>query len=157
MEPTYFCPLHWQAGSLPLAQTVKNACNAGDPGSIPEWGRSLGEGSGYPLQYSCLENSMDRGAWGLQPMGSQTIPQDRATNTFTFFSVIWGVTQSCLTLCDPMDYSLPGSSIHGIFHAKILEWVAISFSKRSSQPRDWTQVSHIVVRRFTVWATGEVP
>ena len=39
------------------------ACNAGDPGSVPESGRSLGEGNGYPLQYSCLENSMDRGAW----------------------------------------------------------------------------------------------
>ena len=81
------------------------------------------------------------------------------SDTFTFFntSVTWGVTQLCLTLCDPIDYSLPGSSIHGIFHAKILEWVAISFSRRSSQPRDWIQVSHIVVRRFTVWATGEVP
>ena len=43
------------------------------------------------------------------------------------------VTQSCLTLCDPMDCSLPGSSVHGIFQARILEWVAISFSRRSSQ------------------------
>ena len=42
------------------------------------------------------------------------------------------VTQLCLTLCDPMDCSLPGSSIHGIFQARILEWVAISFSKRPS-------------------------
>ena len=41
----------------------ESACNAGDPGSVPESGRSLGEGNGYPLQYSCLENSMDRGAW----------------------------------------------------------------------------------------------
>ena len=55
-----------------------------------------------------------------------------------------------------MDSSLPGSSIHGIFHASILEWVTISFSRRSSQPRDWTSVSHIVDRRFTVWATREV-
>ena len=55
-----------------------------------------------------------------------------------------------------MDCSLPGSSIHGIFQARALEWVAISFSRRSSQPRDWTQVSHIVGRRFTVWATREV-
>ena len=46
------------------------------------------------------------------------------------------VAQSCPTLCDPMDYSLPGSSVHGIFQARILEWVAISFSRRSSQPRD---------------------
>ena len=48
------------------------------------------------------------------------------------------VTQSCLTLCDPMDYSLPGFSIHGIFQAKVPEWVAISFSRGSSQPRNWT-------------------
>ena len=46
------------------------------------------------------------------------------------------VAQSCLTLCDPMDCSLPGSTIHGIFQARILEWVAISFSRRSSLPRD---------------------
>ena len=42
------------------------------------------------------------------------------------------VAQSCLTLCDPMAYSLPGSSVHGILQARILEWVAISFSRRSS-------------------------
>ena len=65
------------------------------------------------------------------------------------------VAQSYLTLCDPMDCSLPGSTIHGIFQARILEWVAIPFSRRSSQPRDWTQVSHIVGRRFTVWATRD--
>ena len=63
------------------------------------------------------------------------------------------VAQSCLTLCDPMDCSLPGSSVHGIFQAIVLEWTAISFSRGSSQPRDWTQVSYIVDRWFTVWAT----
>ena len=46
------------------------------------------------------------------------------------------VPQSCLSLCDPIDCSLPGSSIHGIFQVRILEWVAIAFSRRSSQPRD---------------------
>ena len=65
------------------------------------------------------------------------------------------VAQSCLTLCDPMDCSLPGSSVHGIFQARILEWVAISFSRGSSWPRDRTQVSRIVGRRFTIWATRE--
>ena len=48
------------------------------------------------------------------------------------------VTQLCPTLCDPMDGSPPDSSVHGIFQARILEWVAISFSRRSSQPRDQT-------------------
>ena len=66
------------------------------------------------------------------------------------------VAQSCLTLCDPMDCSLPDSSVHGIFQARVLEWVAISFSRKSSRPRDRTQVSRIVSRRFTVWATREV-
>ena len=67
------------------------------------------------------------------------------------------VAQWCPTLCDPMDCSLPGSSIHGIFQARVLEWVAISFSRGSSWPRDWTQVSRIAGRRFTIWATREVP
>ena len=49
--------------------------------------------------------------------------------------------QSCPTLCNPMDYSWPGSSVYGIFQARILEWVAISLSRGSSQSRDWTQVS----------------
>ena len=67
------------------------------------------------------------------------------------------IAQSCLTLCDPMDCSPPGSSIHGIFQARILEWVAISFSRGSSWPRNWTQVSHIAGRLFTIWATRESP
>ena len=49
--------------------------------------------------------------------------------------------QSCLTLCDPMDRSLPGSSVHGILQARILEWGAVPFSRGSSQPRDRTRIS----------------
>ena len=66
------------------------------------------------------------------------------------------VTQSCLTLCDPKDYSPPGSSVHGIFQARIPEWVAISFSRASSWPRDQTWVSCIADKLFTIWATREV-
>ena len=67
------------------------------------------------------------------------------------------VSQSCPTLCNPMDYcSPPGSSIHGILQARILEWVAIAFSRGSSWPRDRTQVSHIAGRHFNLWATREV-
>ena len=65
------------------------------------------------------------------------------------------VTWSCLTLCNPMDCSHPGSSVHGIFQARILEWVAISFSRGSFQPRDQTRVSRIAGRFFTIWATRE--
>ena len=57
--------------------------------------------------------------------------------------------------CNPMDYSLPGSSVHGILQARILKWVSISFSKSSSWPRDQTQVSCIVGRFFTSWAEKE--
>ena len=66
------------------------------------------------------------------------------------------VTQSCLTLCNPMDCSLPGSSVHGIFQAIVLEWIAISFSRGSSRPRNRTRVSRIVDRCFIIWATREV-
>ena len=66
------------------------------------------------------------------------------------------VTQSCLTLCDPMGCSLPGSSVHGIFQAIVLEWIAIFFSRGSSQPRGRTWVSRIVDRCFTAWAPREV-
>ena len=57
------------------------------------------------------------------------------------------------TLWDSMDCSLPCSSIHGIFQARVLEWVAISFSRGFSQPKDRTWVSRIVGRCFTIWAT----
>ena len=60
------------------------------------------------------------------------------------------VTQSCPTLCNPTDCSLPNSSIYGIFQARVLEWFAVSFSRGSSQPRDRTRVSCVVGRRFTV-------
>ena len=60
------------------------------------------------------------------------------------------VAQSYPALCDPMDCSLPGSSVHGILQARILEWVAIPFSKGSSLPRGRTCVSHIAGRFFTV-------
>ena len=59
------------------------------------------------------------------------------------------VAQSCQTACDPVDCSLPSFSIHGILQARILVWVAMSFSGGSSWTRDWTQVSY---RHFTLWA-----
>ena len=60
------------------------------------------------------------------------------------------VAQSCPTLCNPIDCSPPGSSAHGIFQARVLEWVAISFSRGSSQPRVRTRVSCTAGRCFTV-------
>ena len=60
------------------------------------------------------------------------------------------VQVSCLTICDPMGYT-----VHVILQARILEWVAVPFSRGSSQPRDWTEVSHIAGGFFTSWATRE--
>ena len=59
--------------------------------------------------------------------------------------------QSCLTLCNPMGCSPPDFSVHEILQARILEWVAMPSSRGSSQPRDQTQVSHIVGGFFTIW------
>ena len=67
------------------------------------------------------------------------------------------VAQSCLTLCNPTDCSPPGSSVHGILQARMLEWVAMPSSRGSSQPRDRTQISCIVGRFFTIQTTKEVP
>ena len=103
---------------------------------IPGSGRSPEEGDGHPLQNSCLENPMDRRAWRATVQGWQ-----RAC-------CCCEVTQSCPTLCNPTDCSLPGSSVHGIFQTRILERVAISFSRGSSRPRDRTWVSCFVGRRF---------
>ena len=71
--------------------------------------------------------------------------------TFTILKVKVLVTQSCLALCDPIDYHPQSSSSHGIPQARILEWVASSSSRVSSWPRDQTQFSCIASRLFTVW------
>ena len=189
----------------------ESACDSGDLGLVSGSRRSSGEGNDNPLQYSCLENPMDRGALWATVHQVIRIGHNWATNTFTFmenqiFNVIisstklikyqpcyeyaidkwceyqkkkakrWEqflllkwflnidaklccereVAQSCPTLCDPMDCSLQRSSVRRIFQARILEWIAISFSRGSSWPRDWTWVSHIVGRRLTVWATREL-
>ena len=62
------------------------------------------------------------------------------------------VTQLCLTLCDPTDCGPPGSSVHGILQARILEWVAVLISRGSSWPRDCTRASRIAGRFFTISA-----
>ena len=109
---------------------VKNLpVNVGDTSLIPGLGRSPGEGNDNPFQYSCLENPMDSGACKVEVL----------------------VAQSSLTLCDPMDCNLPGSTVHGILQARTLEWVAIPFSRGSSQPRDQTWVSCTPGRFSGAW------
>ena len=81
-------------------------------------------------------------------------PKSQKLDSFVIYSSL-KVAQSCLTLCNPVDCSPPGSSVHGVLQARILEWVAISFSRGSSRPRDRTPVSHIAGRRFSLCATRE--
>ena len=71
--------------------------------------------------------------------------------------VLCWVAPSGLTLCDPVDCSSPGSSVHGILQARVLEWVPTPSSSGSSWPRDRAQISRITGRFFTFWATREAP
>ena len=81
----------------------------------------------------------------------------RGLNRVWVLEVKWSeVAQLCPTLCDPMGCSLSGPSVHGIFQARVLEWIAISFSRGPSWSRNRNQVSRIAGRRFTIWATREV-
>ena len=162
-------------------------------GLIPGPGRSPGKGNGYLLQYSCLENSMDRSLVGYSPQGHRKVGHGWVTNTFTFtfsylfnnysvcfYSILYfchvssthfllclhirhfvflmsclsgysvqfsSVAQSCPTLCDPVERSPPDSSVHRFFQTRILEQVAIPFSRASFWARNRTWVSYIA-RRF---------
>ena len=144
---------------------VKNPpAKAGEVGSIARLGRSPGEGNGNPLQYSCLENPIDRGASGRLRGHKESDTTEKLHNNnnnnirsrtrrvhdtlrkhFLSFCCILAwfgglVTQSCVTLCNPMNCSPPGSSVHGILQARILEWATSPSSRGSSwgssQPRD---------------------
>ena len=85
----------------------------------------------------------------LEKFRKQTYPLDEITRFFSHSLKVL-VTQLCPILCDPVDCSPPGSSVHGILQARILKWVAISYSRGSSQPRDETRVSRIAGRFFTI-------
>ena len=107
----------------------ESACSAWDLGLIPGLGRSSREGNGNPLQYSCLENSMSRGAWWAIVCGVARRRTRLSDWHYNYYCVITTAAaaakslQSCPTLCDP---------IPGILQARNLEWVAISFFNASS-------------------------
>ena len=119
-----------------VVQLVKNL-----PAMRETWVRSLGWDN--PLEKGKATHSSIlawRIPWSIQSVGSQRVGHKWATFTFKDIRVL---AQSCLTLCDPMDCSPPGSSVHGISQARILERIAISFSRGSSWPRDWICISSI--------------
>ena len=95
----------------------------------------------------CLHISMLTTPWWVYKIGMLPL-------LFTMLMLVL-VTQSCPTLCDSMDCSPPGSSVHGILQARILEWVAIPFSRGSLWTRDWNPASCTVGRFFILWATRE--
>ena len=173
----------------------ESACSAGHQHLVPGSGRSPGEGNGNPLQYSCLENPMDRGACWATVHGvtksrtwlswlilcelfivNLSLPECSSLNAPEYLisdwmngGLAWGSNpflylwpygsqfktvyvcvcmsakslQSCLTLCHPMNCSPRGSSVRGVLQARIPEWVAISFSSGSSQPRDRAHVFYV--------------
>ena len=136
-------------------------------------GSSVGEGNGTPLQHSCLENPMDGGAWWAIVHGVAKSRTRLSDFTFTFH--FHALEKEMATHSSVLAWRIPGtgkpgelpsmgshrighdwsdlaaaagSSVHGIFQARILEWGALSFSRGSSQPRDRTWVSHIVGRLY---------
>ena len=98
----------------------------------------------------CVYKTIQKSDWILLKL---LFHRNVIINTGLKLSVKVLLAWSCLILCNPIDSNLPDSSVHGIFQARVLEWVAISFSRGSSQPRDWTRVFRIAVRRFTICAT----
>ena len=123
----------------------------GDLDSIPGLGRSPGGGHGNPFQYSCWKNPMDRGGWRAtvhRVTKSWTQLKLLSTHTYTaqgnsilFFIVCAKSFESYLSLCDPIDYSPPCFSDHGILQARVLEWIAMPSRKGSFWPRDRAHVS----------------
>ena len=91
----------------------------------------------------------------LAPPGKPQNLKQSSSKILFYYCCCCLVTQSCLTLCEPMNCSPPASSVHGILQARILEWVALSFSRGSSQPRDWTHISWIGRWILYHWATSE--
>ena len=150
------CPLsHWCYLTISSCATLLSFCLQ----SFPSWGLFQWAYTGNTTKcYSTFKkeenlaicHSMDKyrrhkAMWNKTGTKRQTLH-------YSIHESESEVAQSCPTLCDPMDCSLSGASVHGIFQARVLEWIAISFSRGSSQPRNRTLVSRIAVRRFTIRA-----
>ena len=120
--------------ALVVKNPPANAIDVRDMGLISGLDRSPREGHGNPLQYSCLENPMGGGAWWAIVTWGRKEYHDRDIDLDIIHRAIR--VNFIITLCYPMGHNLLGSSGHGILQARILEWVAISYSRRSCRPRD---------------------
>ena len=166
--------ISWLLWWLSSKEPACNARAAGAMSSIPRSGRSAGGGHGNPLQYSCLENSMDRGAWratvccSVASVASDSVRPHRwqptrrprpwvspGKNTGVGCHFLLQcmkvkseseVAQSYPTLSDPMDSSSPGSSVHGIFQARVLEWGAIAVYRVA---KSWTWLKRLSTAQHT--------
>ena len=139
--------------ALVVKKSPANAGHIRDTGSIPGLGRSSGEGNGNPLQYFCLKNSMDRGAWWTAVYGVAELDMTEHSRAGTQPMTCSEVVSDSLQTHGL--YIPPGSSVHGVLQAKILEWVTISFSRGSSQIRDQTHFSYIGRQILTTEPPGK--
>ena len=155
--------------ALVIKNLPANAEDIRDVGSIPALGRSPGGGNGNPLQYSCLENPIDKESGGLKSMRSQRVRHNWSDLACTHklevcacvcvCAHVWCAMLGCYVcvhvFCSPMDSSLPGSSFQGIYQARIQEWIVISSSKGSSQCKDQTHISCIGWQILTTGPFGK--
>ena len=117
----------------------------------------------WPFNFpkSARQFNRERKVCSINGTGINRYPYRKEMLIFLLYTSICSmlclVAQSCLILCNPMDCSLPSSSVHGILQARILEWVVYPFSRGSSQTRNQTRVSCVAGRFFTSWATREDP
>ena len=103
-------------------------------------------------------SEVSKSEWGRVNLGNLAvlvINHDQDDVMFMLWYNCCSIAKPCPTLCDPVDCSLPGSSVHGIFQARVLEWIAISFSRGSSWPRDRTHVSCIGRWILCHWVPGK--
>jgi len=120
---------------------------------VPAPGGSLGKGLGFTLCGEIIKGLPEEEAlWG-----GRVCQTDKKEDVLGKWTKCWGKRakslQSRPTLCDPMDSSLPGSSVHGVLLARVLEWVVMPSSRGSSWPRDWTHVSLCLLH----WHMGSLP
>ena len=163
----YWVPLRGFPGGSVVRSPPAKSGDTRDTGLIPVSARSLGRGNGNSLQYSCLENPMDRGTWQATVHESDMTEQlhtlgileqvgfTKAQNNHRVVVVVESLSR--VWLChDPTDYSPWGSSVHRFSQARMLEWVTISFPRGSSWPSDQTCVSCIGRWILNHWATRKV-